>query len=70
MKKVLKYEAFDLFEAEVSMEEHQIKFWLKEPKFLLGKIPFKDKADFEYILKNVDSLKSMKKMFEEHKYLL
>lgn len=68
MKK-LEFTAFDTLKAIVKQDERRIEFWIIEPEFLIGVIPYAENEDFREILKNVDSLTSMKREFEKHKHL-
>jgi len=67
MKDILEFEAYNFFDAKVFLKERRVEFWLKNPKFLVGIIPYKDEEDYKSVLENVSSLKTMKEMFEKNK---
>lgn len=65
----LEFEAFGVLKAIVKQDIRKIEFWIKEPKFLIGVIPYGENENFGDILRNVDSLSSMRREFDKHKHL-
>lgn len=65
----LEYNAFGVLKAIVKQDERKIEFWLTKPEFLVGVIPYGENENFGDILRNVDSLTSMRREFEKHKHL-
>lgn len=65
-----KFTALETFESIIDTDNRIIEVWLIKPRFLISRFPYAENEDYRDILRDMNSLSTIREAFEAHKYLL